>query len=123
MKENKRRIMIGNFVLSSGSYDAYFLKAAKARTMIVKEYEAAFKKCDVILTPVAPNPAFKLGEKVNDPVAMYLEDVMTVPVNLAGLPGLSVPFSESKEGLPIGVQLIGPRRSDKTLIEFSKELK
>ena len=123
MKENKRRIMIGNFVLSSGSYDAYFLKAAKARTMIVKEYEAAFKKCDVILTPVAPNPAFKLGEKVNDPVSMYLEDVMTVPVNLAGLPGLSVPFSESKDGLPIGIQLIGPRRSDKTLIEFSKELK
>ena len=122
MKENKRRIMIGNFVLSSGSYDAYFLKAAKARTMIIKEYEDAFKKCDVIMTPVAPNPAFKLGEKVNDPVAMYLEDIMTVPVNLAGLPGLSVPFSESKEGLPIGIQLIGPRRSDKTLIEFSKEL-
>lgn len=122
MKENKRRIMIGNFVLSSGSYDAYFLKAAKARTMIIKEYEDAFKKCDVILTPVAPNPAFRLGEKVNDPVAMYLEDIMTVPVNLAGLPGLSVPFSESKEGLPIGIQLIGPRRSDKTLIDFSKEL-
>lgn len=122
MKENKRRIMIGNFVLSSGSYDAYYLKAAKARTMIVKEYEEAFKKCDVILTPVAPNPPFKLGEKVNDPVAMYLEDVMSTPINLAGIPGLAVPAGETKSGLPIGLQILGPRRSDKTLIEFSKEL-
>lgn len=122
MKENKRRIMVGNFVLSSGSYDAYFLKAAKARTLLINEYKEAFKKCDLILTPVVPHPAFKLGEKVNDPVAMYLEDIMTVPINLAGLPGLSVPVSETKSGLPIGAQLIGPRRSDKTLIEFSKEL-
>lgn len=122
MKENKRRIMIGNFVLSSGSYDAYYLKAAKARTMIVKEYEEAFKKCDVILTPVAPNPPFKLGEKVNDPVAMYLEDVMSTPINLAGIPGLAIPAGETKSGLPIGLQILGPRRSDKTLIEFSKEL-
>ena len=122
MKENKRRIMIGNFVLSSGSYDAYYLKAAKARTMIVKEYKEAFKKCDVILTPVAPNPPFKLGEKVNDPVAMYLEDVMSTPINLAGIPGLAIPAGETKSGLPIGLQILGPRRSDKTLIEFSKEL-
>lgn len=122
MKENKRRIMIGNFVLSSGSYDAYYLKAAKARTMIVKEYADAFKKCDVILTPVAPNPPFKLGEKVNDPVAMYLEDVMSTPINLAGIPGLAIPAGETKSGLPIGLQVLGPRRSDKTLIEFSKEL-
>lgn len=122
MKENKRRIMIGNFVLSSGSYDAYFLKAAKARTMIIREYEQAFKNCDLILTPVAPNPAFKLGEKVNDPVAMYLEDVMSTPINLAGLPALSVPVGETASGLPVGLQLVGPRRSDKTIIEFSKEL-
>lgn len=122
MPENKRRIMIGNFVLSSGFYDAYFLKAAKARTLIVKEYEKAFKKCDFILTPVAPNPAFKLGEKVNDPVAMYLEDVMSVPLNLAGVPGLTIPAGETADGLPIGLQLVGPRRSDKSLIEFSKEL-
>lgn len=123
MPENKRRIMIGNFVLSSGFYDAYFLKAAKARTLIVKEYEEAFKKCDFILTPVSPNYAFKLGEKVNDPIAMYLEDLMSVSLNLAGVPGLSVPVGETKTGLPLGLQLVGPRRSDKALIEFSKELR
>ncbi len=122
MPENKRRIMIGNFVLSSGFYDAYFLKAAKARTLIIKEYQKAFEQCDFILTPVSPNPAFKLGEKVNDPVAMYLEDVMSVPLNLAGVPGLAIPAGATKTGLPIGLQLIGPRRSDKQLIEFSKEL-
>ena len=122
MPENKRRIMIGNFVLSSGFYDAYFLKAAKVRTLIIKEYAAAFSKCDFILTPVAPNPAFKLGEKVNDPVAMYLEDMMSVSLNLAGVPGLAIPAGETKNGLPIGLQLVGPRRSDKALIEFSKVL-
>lgn len=122
MPENKRRIMIGNFVLSSGFYDAYFLKAAKARTLIVKEYEEAFSKCDFILTPVSPNPAFKLGEKVGDPVAMYLEDMMSVSLNLAGVPGLAVPAGKTKDGLPLGLQLVGPRRSDKALIEFAKEL-
>ena len=122
MPENKRRIMIGNFVLSSGFYDAYFLKAAKARTLIVKEYENAFSKCDFILTPVSPNPAFKLGEKTNDPVAMYLEDVMSVSLNLAGVPGLTIPAGETDDGLPLGLQLVGPRRSDKSLIEFAKEL-
>ncbi len=121
MPENKRRIMIGNFVLSSGFYDAYFLKAAKARTLIVEEYAKAFSKCDFILTPVSPNPAFLLGEKVNDPVAMYLEDVMSVSLNLAGVPGLAIPAGETKEGLPLGLQLVGPRRSDKNLIEFAKE--
>ena len=122
MPENKRRIMVGNFVLSSGFYDAYFLKAAKARTLIVNEYEKAFEKCDYILSPVAPNPAFLLGEKVNDPVAMYLEDMMSVSLNLAGVPGLAIPAGKTKKGLPIGLQLVGPRRSDKKLIDFSKEL-
>ena len=122
MPENKRRIMVGNFVLSSGFYDAYFLKAAKARTLIVKEYEKAFEKCDVLLSPVTPNPAFKLGEKTNDPVAMYLEDAMTVPLNLAGVPGLTIPAGKTKDGVALGLQLIGPRRRDKSLIEFSKEL-
>ena len=122
MPENKRRIMIGNFVLSSGFYDAYFLKAAKARTLIVKEYEKAFQKVDYILTPVSPSPAFKLGEKVNDPIAMYLEDVMSVSLNLAGVPGLAIPVGKTKSGLPIGLQLVGPRRSDKNLINFAKEL-
>ncbi|MBQ3413742.1 aspartyl/glutamyl-tRNA amidotransferase subunit A [Candidatus Saccharibacteria bacterium] len=122
MPENKRRIMIGNFVLSSGFYDAYFLKAAKARTLICQEYEKAFSSCDVLLTPVSPSPAFKLGEKVDDPVAMYLEDLMSVPLNLAGVPGLAVPAGETSTGLPVGLQLVGPRRSDKALIEFAKEL-
>lgn len=122
MPENKRRIMIGNFVLSSGYYDAYYLKAAKARTLIIQEYEKAFKECDFILTPVSPNPAFKLGEKVNDPVAMYLEDVMSVPLNLAGVPGLAIPAGETKSGLALGLQLVGPRRSDAALLQFAKTL-
>ena len=122
MRENIRRIMIGNFVLSSGFYDAYYLKAAKARTMIIREYEKAFKSCDLLLTPVSPNVAFKLGEKINDPVSMYLEDVMSTPINLAGLPALSVPVGQTDSGLDIGLQLVGPRRSDKTLINFAKEL-
>ena len=122
MPENKRRIMIGNFVLSSGFYDAYFLKAAKVRTLIVKEYKKAFSKCDFLLTPVSPNPAFKLGEKTGDPVAMYLEDMMSVSLNLAGVPGLAIPAGKTKEGLSVGLQLVGPRRSDKSLIEFAKVL-
>lgn len=122
MPENKRRIMIGNFVLSSGFYDAYYLKAAKARTMIVNEYDEAFKKCDFILTPVSPNPAFKLGEKVNDPVAMYLEDLMSVSLNLAGVPGLAIPVGETKDGLSLGLQLVGPRRSDQALLRFAKQI-
>ena len=119
MPENKRRIMIGNFVLSSGFYDAYYLKAQKARTLIIEEYNKAFEKCDFILTPVSPSPAFKLGEKVGDPVSMYLEDVMSVPLNLAGLPGLAIPAGETESGLPVGLQIVGPRRSDKALLEFA----
>ena len=121
MPENKRRIMIGNFVLSSGFYDAYYLKAQKVRTLIIKAYEEAFEKCDYILTPVSPSRAFKLGEKINDPVAMYLEDVMSVPINLAGLPSLAIPINRDKDELPIGLQLIGPRRSDRNLLQFAKE--
>lgn len=122
MPENKRRIMIGNFVLSSGFYDAYYLKAAKARTLIIQEYQKAFEQCDFILTPVSPNPAFKLGAKVDDPVAMYLEDVLSVPLNLAGLPGLAIPVGQTAAGLDLGLQLVGPRRSDYDLIQFAKEV-
>ena len=122
MRENKRRIMIGNFVLSSGFYDAYFLKAAKARTLIIDEFAKAFSKVDAILTPVSPNPAFKLGEKVDDPVSMYLEDVMSVPVNLAGIPAVAFPAGETKSGLPLGLQLLGPRRSDKNLLGLVEDL-
>lgn len=122
MPENKRRIMIGNFVLSSGFYDAYYLKAQKARTLIIDEYKKAFEKCDFILTPVSPSPAFKLGEKVGDPVSMYLEDVMSVPLNLAGVPGLAIPAGETESGLPVGLQIVGPRRSDKALLEFAGKI-
>ncbi len=122
MPENQRRILIGNFVLSSGFYDAYYLKAQKVRTLIIKEYEEAFKKCDFLLTPVSPSPAFKIGAK-NDPMQMYLEDEMSVPVSLSGLPALSIPIGQPTGALPVGLQLIGPRRSDRALINFAKEIK
>lgn len=122
MKENKRRIMTGNFVLSSGFYDAYYLKAQKVRTLIIKAFEDAFSKCDMILSPVSPNPAFKIGEKVNDPVAMYMEDILSVTLNLAGVPGVALPVGQTKSGLPLGLQLIGPRRSDKSLLKFAEKI-
>lgn len=122
MPENKRRIMIGNFVLSSGFYDAYYLKAQKVRTLIIEDYKKAFTQCDFLLTPVSPHPAFKLGEKVNDPVSMYLEDILSVPANLAGLPSLAFPAGTTPAGLPLGLQLTGPRRSDRQLIKFVANL-
>ena len=122
MSENKRRIMIGNFVLSSGFYDAYYLKAQKVRTLIIQEYNKAFEKCDFILTPVSPNPAFKLGEKINDPIAMYMEDIMSTPINLAGLPSLAFPVTSGTSKLPLGLQLIAPRRHDKAILKFVKEI-
>lgn len=104
--EVKRRIMLGTYVLSSGYYDAYYLKAQKVRTLIQKDFLEAFKKHDVLLTPVSPIPAFKLGEKSDDPLQMYLADIFTINVNLAGLPGMSLPCGFTKSGLPIGMQLI-----------------
>lgn len=105
--EAKRRIMLGTFTLSAGYYDAYYKKATKVRTLIKQDFEEAFKKVDIILAPVSPTPAFKIGEKVNDPLKMYLSDIFTIPVNLAGIPALSVPAGFSKNKLPIGVQFIG----------------
>ncbi len=105
--EVKRRIMLGTYALSSGYYDAYYLKALKVRRLIKQDYDKAFEKVDVIATPTAPNPAFRFGEKTGDPLSMYLEDVFTVSINITGLPGLSVPCGLSKTGLPIGLQLIG----------------
>ena len=105
--EVRRRILIGTYVLSAGYYDAYYLKAQKVRALIARDFDAAFKRCDAILTPTAPSAAFAIGEKANDPIAMYLNDVFTVPVNLAGLPGISVPAGLSGEGLPLGLQVIG----------------
>jgi aspartyl-tRNA(Asn)/glutamyl-tRNA(Gln) amidotransferase subunit A len=103
--EVKRRIMLGTYALSSGYYDAYYLKAAKVRTMIRNEFKEAFEKVDVIAGPVSPTLPFGIGEKVNDPLSMYLEDVLTVPVNLAGLPGISIPCG-LVAGLPVGLQLV-----------------
>lgn len=105
--EVKRRIMIGTYALSAGYYDAYYLKAQKIRTLIKQDFENAFKKVDVLVSPTAPTTAFKTGEKLSDPLSMYLNDLMTIPVNLAGLPGLSVPCGFDEQGLPIGLQLIG----------------
>lgn len=104
--EVKRRIMLGNYVLSSGYYDAYYLKALKVRTLIKEEYRRAFEQCDVMLTPTSPTTAFRFGEKTGNPLEMYLSDIYTVTVNIAGLPGISVPCGRDAKGLPIGMQLI-----------------
>lgn len=115
-EEVKRRIMIGNYALSAGYYDAYYLKAMKVRTLVQQDYKDAFEKVDVILTPVAPTPAFKIGEMTSDPLKLYLQDVCTVPLNLAGLPGISLPCGRSSKGLPIGMQLIGKALDEETIL-------
>ena len=122
MPENKRRIMIGSYVLSSGYFDAYYLKAQKARTLLINEFNKLFDECDFLICPTAPTPAFKLGENTSDPLKMYLADAMTVPASLAGLPAISVPCGESDSGLPIGVQLIGRQKDDAKLLAFAKEV-
>jgi aspartyl-tRNA(Asn)/glutamyl-tRNA(Gln) amidotransferase subunit A len=114
--EVKRRIMLGTFVLSAGYYDAYYLKGQKVRTLIRRDFERAFETCDVIATPVAPTTAFRLGEKIADPLQMYLSDIFTISVNLAGLPGMSVPCGFDASGLPIGLQLIGPRFGEEAIL-------
>lgn len=114
--EVKRRIMLGTYALSSGYYDAYYLKAQKVRTLIMHDFIRALEQVNVILTPVAPTPAFKIGEKVNDPLQMYLSDIFTIPVNLAGTCGISVPAGASHGGLPIGLQLIGRPFGEETII-------
>ena len=110
------RILIGTFVLSTGYYDAYYLKAQKVRTLIQKDFTEAFKKVDVLLTPTAPTAAFQLGEKIDDPLKMYLSDIFTIPTNLAGLPGMSIPCGFTKNTLPIGMQLIAPPLEEERLI-------
>ncbi|MEO6109865.1 MAG: Asp-tRNA(Asn)/Glu-tRNA(Gln) amidotransferase subunit GatA [Candidatus Saccharimonadales bacterium] len=122
MTENKRRIMIGSYVLSSGFFDAYYLQAQKARTLLINDFNSLFENFDVLLSPTTPTPAFKLGENTNDPVKMYLADVMTVPASLAGLPAVNVPAGKSHSGLPIGVQLVGQRRSDSRLLALAKQM-
>jgi len=114
--EVRRRILIGTYVLSAGYYDAYYLKAQKVRTLIARDFAEAYKSCDVLLTPTAPSAAFAIGEKSADPLSMYLNDVFTVTVNLAGLPGISVPAGLSSDGLPLGLQLIGRTFDEETLL-------
>ena len=119
-REVQRRILIGTYVLSAGYYDAYYIKAQKLRTLIARDFDEAYAKCDVLLTPTAPGPAFGIGEKTDDPISMYLNDVFTVTVNLAGLPGLSVPAGLNAEGLPLGLQLIGKAFDEATLFRVGE---
>jgi aspartyl-tRNA(Asn)/glutamyl-tRNA(Gln) amidotransferase subunit A len=117
--EVKRRIMLGTYALSAGYYDAYYLKAQKVRTLLVRDFEEAFKKVDAIVTPTSPTAAFKLGEKVDDPLAMYLADIFTVTADLAGIPGISVPCGETKENLPIGLQILGKHFDEATILRVA----
>jgi len=117
--EVKRRILIGTYVLSSGYYDAYYLKAQKVRKLIKNDFDEAYKKVDAILTPSTPSSAFKIGEKTNDPVSMYLNDIFTVPVNLAGLPGISIPAGLDNKGYPLGLQIIGKAFDEQNLLNIA----
>jgi aspartyl-tRNA(Asn)/glutamyl-tRNA(Gln) amidotransferase subunit A len=117
--EVKRRIMLGTYALSAGYYDAYYLKAQKVRTLLTRDFDEAFKKVDVIAAPTCPTPAFRLGEKANDPLAMYLADIYTVTANLAGIPGISVPCGENHEKLPIGLQLFARHFDEATLLRVA----
>jgi len=117
--EVKRRIMLGTYALSAGYYDAYYLKAQRVRTLLTRDFEEAFKKVDAIVGPTCPTPAFKLGEKVDDPLAMYLADIYTVTANLAGIPGISIPVGRSKENLPIGMQIFGKHFAESTILRVA----
>ena len=112
----KRRIKLGTFVLSSGFYDAYYKKAKLVQRNISKEFTEAFQDCDVIITPTSPSPAFKIGENIGDPLKMYYNDVCTVTVNIAGLPAFSVPCGKSETGLPLGMQIIGNKFAEQTIL-------
>ena len=114
--EVKRRIMVGTYVLSSGYYDAYYKKAQKVRTVINNAYNELFKKYDILLTPVSPTTAFKFGEKSDNPIEMYMADICTVPVNIGGVPGISVPSGLDSKGLPISIQLIGKAFDEETIL-------
>ena len=117
--EVQRRILIGTFALSHGYYDAYYNRALQARTLIAQDFEQAFSRVDFIITPTAPTPAFRLGEKTQDPIAMYYSDIFTTPTSLAGLPAVSLCCGWSADGLPIGLQIIGPNGADEKLLELA----
>ena len=117
--EVKRRIMLGTYALSTGYYDAYYLKAQRVRTLLTGDFDEAFKKVDVIVAPTSPTAAFKLGEKVDDPLAMYLADIYTVTANLAGIPGISIPVGQTKERLPVGMQILGKHFAESTILRVA----
>jgi aspartyl-tRNA(Asn)/glutamyl-tRNA(Gln) amidotransferase subunit A len=117
--EVKRRIMLGTYALSAGYYDAYYLKAQKVRTLLARDFEEAFQKVDAIVTPTSPTAAFRLGEKSDDPLAMYLADIYTVTADLAGIPGISIPCGETKEKLPIGLQILGKHFDEATILRVA----
>lgn len=121
-KEAKRRIVVGSYTLSSGYYDAYYRQALRVRTLVKQDFERAFEKVDALVTPVSPTTAFKLGEKTSDPLAMYMADALTVPVNLAGLPAIAIPSGKTKGGLPMGVQVIGRYMDEERMLPISYEL-
>jgi aspartyl-tRNA(Asn)/glutamyl-tRNA(Gln) amidotransferase subunit A len=117
--EVKRRIMLGTYALSAGYYDAYYLKAQKVRTLLTRDFDESFQKVDAIVTPTSPTAAFRLGEKSNDPLAMYLADIYTVTADLAGVPGISVPCGETREKLPIGLQILGKHFDEATILRIA----
>ena len=118
--EVKRRILLGTFALSAGYYDAYYGRAMRARQLLSDDFERAFEDVDVIVCPTIPAPAFRLGEKADDPLTMYLSDVFTVPASLAGLPAISVPSGLSRGGLPLGIQIMGPRFDEETVFAAAR---
>ncbi len=118
--EVKRRILLGNYVLSSGFYEAYYLKASKVRSLIKSDFEDAFSKVDCIISPTCPSPAFKIGEKITDPLEMYLSDIYTIPANLVGIPGISIPCGFTKTGLPIGMQIMGKHFEEQKVLQIAK---
>lgn len=120
--EVKRRILIGTYALSSGYYDAYYKKASQVRTLILEDFKKAYEKCDVLISPVTPTPAWKMGENADDPLSVYLSDILTISANLAGIPGMSVPGGFSADGLPIGIQLQGPHFREDTLIKVAHNI-
>jgi aspartyl-tRNA(Asn)/glutamyl-tRNA(Gln) amidotransferase subunit A len=117
--EVKRRIMLGTYSLSAGYYDAYYLKAQKVRRLIKEDFDEAFKKCDVVITPTSPTPAFKIGAKTADPLSMYLSDIFTISGNLAGIPGISIPCGWTQDRLPIGLQILAPIFGEEKLLQVA----
>ncbi len=119
-KEVKRRIILGTYSLSSGYYDAYYLKALKGRTLIIEDFKKAFSRVNAIVTPVTTTTAFRLGEKISNPLEMYMADILTSSANLAGIPGISVPVGRDGNGLPIGLQIMGSHFQEKTVFNVAK---